>query len=685
MVDDAGNQTCAPCSFYFAVLLLLFSVILILLLAGRVGVGKRELRKGCPGSGRSAAQCDRTYGQTAPPPPTTTSEGAAGGGPTRHPGPEWGRGAAPVPDTCDTGLLALWRAFENRSDARGSLGGLLVHNMGVEAFEDWYGAKDFEVRASDSPIVDCAAVSRKTCSAWSYLRADLLPMVFSPPMLTEENQYATPLVGIIADPNVLFPLITTMGIMDSDTNRRNCCTNQTGADVAKRVYFPSASSLLGDLEGGGDLGAGQDWWRPPTGEDTPEQTGCAARCGLSDRSCRFSNSGSGINTDALAEVRSEDGDALGSWEAAYCAARGDADIRDCALCGYAHLCRVEGGTPKPGAWAEYRIDPDSKTAANHVNKDASAFKTLVGARGALRNPFTVAKTQCKFEKEDWAQWVEAIKILYAAWDAAYRPEGAGIELLDRGDGEDGHYGINYLLANPKWWYGYLENEVNLYVNPKPQEGTVLSRQEREWMEEEDRIFRDSILGFLYVGKTCLESVRELDGIATEVDGHAWSDAEGRCYGYLCGAEGPVPTHYKTSPCYRSNVRDERANHLARARDAAVKMTRRFNAKYRGPGSKTLPAVACEFRGDSNLYISYATLQKLKTGGLRGHDVLVHPSASPAHRGAFPLREANERGREEGKESPARFAGAPKSGVGFVEAKEHKIRKGQAKQAKLEGS
>jgi hypothetical protein len=538
-------------------------------------------------------------------------------------------------------IQTLWNSFEDKSSTAGKLGGLLCHNFGVDALEEWNRTTPFSLNANDTPIVDCSSKTRGTCSAWAYIRADLMPIVFNAPAINLTNEYATPIVGVIADPNKLFPLITTMGIVDGDTNMRNCCSNQS--DAHKYIEFVDS------------FGAISGWNIPISTEDNPGGGNCDLQCEPQNTHCKSVNGGSSVDAGALSKLFTHEGDVLGSWGCEHCKARNDEPATDCAICTYTNVCYMKKAQPKGKMWAEYVIDAAKKQAINYVNEDVSAFKKLIGESGALRNLYIVGMAQCKFTKDEWASWILGVKLLYQAWIGAYAPDGMGINMLDKG----GDYGINYPLATPNWYFGYLENEVNLYIHPKVSEDAPDRKMLSEWQERDNKIFRDAIVAFFYVDKTCLESMRELDGVSSTFRGLTWSHRKNRCYGYLCNNDISPPLKYDESDCYKANVENERTNYIEEGKNQVRRITKNFNEAYRSR-SGDAQVLPCRFVGDSNVYLSYKSLGKWQSTGFSGPDVLL---PIPPDVGG-PVSSSQD--------SENRTKVDRNSGVGWREAKERKL-------------
>jgi len=134
-------------------------------------------------------------------------------------------------------------------------GGVLVHMFAISDAQDLANpATPFVFEANMDSMVDCAAPIFKTCSAWTYLRLDLMPSIFCRPTANFNEkagfyEYETPLIGVIVDPAKIKDYITNMGITDTDPVVKNCCaTNlslQAGPNLSKpwfEQFYDSNSS-----------------------------------------------------------------------------------------------------------------------------------------------------------------------------------------------------------------------------------------------------------------------------------------------------------------------------------------------------------------------------------------------------------------------------------------------------------
>ena len=82
-------------------------------------------------------------------------------------------------------LDLLKTLFAPRShDFKQLSGGLLVHTMTIADVARLLDVEDFVLEANDSAITDCSfpdADLTGSCSAWTYLRSDLMPMIYNTP------------------------------------------------------------------------------------------------------------------------------------------------------------------------------------------------------------------------------------------------------------------------------------------------------------------------------------------------------------------------------------------------------------------------------------------------------------------------------------------------------------------------
>lgn len=417
-------------------------------------------------------------------------------------------------------LLVLRRArrrrtledlFDNTTKNVSDVGGLLVNNFGVQWFEKMLASGT--VNFTDTSV--CASENRGTCTAYSYIRRDLIPMFFTYPGI---SSYVP--CGIILDPKKIWPLITLMAVVDADTNNRSCCTNDSYGPILTRNPFGIAASdrcietaLISKY-----------------GKDSPfmkyavfiplknEGGGCPTSCN-GDKNCTYNNSGGNINQwlmNASPEC------AAGNFNTCFDFEEisienvpteihnifGDAQpagyliqkvAKDCATCSKPYLC-VASGTEAKTVHEDERI-------ASYIGKDGEGFLSLFNKNFNMGN---FAISQCRFEKKDWNLFVKVLKEWYKTLLAVMKPDNSMSPEL------------SFLLANPQS-QAYFENEVNLYINPDASTDEA---------KRQNQIFQDAIVGFYYTGKTCEEQVAPLDSVDTHIEGgQKYTNAADRCDGF----------------------------------------------------------------------------------------------------------------------------------------------------------
>ena len=136
--------------------------------------------------------------------------------------------------------------------------GVLVHMFSLEDMTKLNGDNNFKFNLQTQGTADCGGNSLKACSAWTFLRKDIPPIIFTYPtgasidpknaddlwksivgvdpktnyakigMTGGLTPYWTPNCCVILDAKKAFPLITSMAIIDSGTDERNCLSNGRG-------------------------------------------------------------------------------------------------------------------------------------------------------------------------------------------------------------------------------------------------------------------------------------------------------------------------------------------------------------------------------------------------------------------------------------------------------------------------
>ena len=96
--------------------------------------------------------------------------------------------------------------------------------------------------------------------------------------------------------------------------------------------------------------------------------------------------------------------------------------------------------------------------------------------------------------------------------------------LKAGLNGDSNYDYNHVYGNPCNLGDWIENEVNLYVNE------TMAKQEDSDL---NNLFRNSMIGMFYIGKSCEDFVNDLPTGTNESKNCSFSNSEERCVGYLC--------------------------------------------------------------------------------------------------------------------------------------------------------
>jgi hypothetical protein len=462
----------------------------------------------------------------------------------------------------------------------------------------------FALEANDPGMVDCSAAGDGgafygTCSAWTLLRKDLMPIVFNKPSVEGED-YMTPLIGIIVDPKKVKQYVTSMSIIDSDTNHRACCLNP--GDSAFTSHF-------GCYSGEQSLPGGTLTFPK---QKTPMSPSCkTSRCEPNDDECRLQNSGATLHLGRLGcdaasglDCKADSPSLLSNWGCANCTLRGTASTKDlekCAACAMPQLCQFDKVGRDHVYWSQFQIQDG---ANNIVDVDGARFSNLVATDdGALRDNYMLGTLQCKFHVTDWEHWITQMKNLYSKWLAAYDTDSKTLKQAWQGES----FGQNYMLANPQYWFPYLENEVSMYFQPKQRSGDDPKWAAQARKQSED--LRDAIIGFFYVGKTCVELHQDLDGWPTTMYGTTYHSAADRCRGWL------------------KQFEDHESEQINKAMQLSALLCKKFNETYRS-GRNTPLAGVFKFVGSTNTFYAHNQLQQvLREGGVLGKNVFEDAAAS----------------------------------------------------------
>jgi len=464
----------------------------------------------------------------------------------------------------------------------GDLGGLLGHMMQPEDLQAALTSRPFSFGLTSQGVADCAAINRKTCSAWTYLRRDLPPMIFIYPTSPASLGYWTPLCGVLLDPRLAWPLVASMSVIDSDTDVRSCCGNEVG-----QAFVLRSSD---DPQGLTCVPSGIERWVLYLPSDAVGS--CPTSCPASDPSCRSINAGGGVNVFDLLSWGGVACDCI-DWTTAVTPSAVDLTtmqqqtgsqltgysfytLQSCPLCSGPYVCSTQ---PLAGG-ADYVVTPGGARA--YVGAAGERFGQLFYSTDwANFSLASLMNRQCKWPRSAWPQWVAALKAFYQQVAGSFV---AGNALPPP---------LSYLQANP-CALAFNENEVNLYVDPS---------------QPDDATFRAAIVGFFWVSTTCTDQLAALEGVTSTAAGCTYTDVKKRCNDFMC----PRGT---TCPEASADVADQRRT---AARDAVRQMVAQFNATYRVGGT---PVVAYSATPSSNSFFDKATLDKASAGAVAFTDVFT---------------------------------------------------------------
>jgi hypothetical protein len=468
--------------------------------------------------------------------------------------------------------------------------GVLVHMFTIDQATALNNNAKFEINTSDEFLTDCSATFRKTCSAWTYLRTDLLPVIFNKPTTDLTGPvalYGTPICGIILDPDKVESLITNMGTIDSNTDVRICCTGN-GTEVWNAFKCDKEAKVGAVSEG--FKGYGYDL--PSTTHDV-----CNRYCPDNDDKCKMMNSGGGVNVNSLGCWGCKENNILGDWGCSACTGEQPPDTwpeNDCSLCTYVNKCSLQETGPgqlptSPNTWAPYFLDKENKIAGNYVGANGEKINKAFLVPDGLLHSWEGVKKVCKFSVQDWNAWISSVRNYYKAWYDNYIPSPLHLKTISGNPKNN-----NIMLSNPDA-LNYLENEVNLYMFPK----------ESSFAAAQSELFRDAVLGVFYVEKTCLNTLKSLDGVQTSFSWlnndtpQVYSTARERCIGFACGKT-------PSAPCVTDIVEGEQS-YIDHAAAAMVKFADKFNTTYR---VNKQHIKVFKFTGQSNTYYDYNALHTL---------------------------------------------------------------------------
>jgi hypothetical protein len=625
------------------------------------------------------------------------------GSPTANPNPRppLSPGVSPVPDPARSptdspssknntySLQELYAQLKKpSSDSNGKKRGILAHMVTMADVNTWLDQKPFSLEANDDQIVDCGVPLRMTCSAWTYLRTDLFPCVYIRPTADDQGRYATALCGILVDADAILDsdMVTSMSILDSDTDARGCCMND---NPNPQFIYTVASQDPVKNQGDSRAPCGNDWasnvncynipamWEGYSLEKT-KTTVCNPSCENMNEAdtkvCKANLSGGGLQIKNLGcigcDYKKGKGDTntvISNWGADFCDDYSKSTIGSdnwlekggCDLCKFNNFCYLSDKAPEgaetlpqaPNQWSKFVVDRKNYNAGNLIGKDGSGIQRSYlfqdpndASKTLLNTTFDTAQITCRFRPEDWDTWIEALKQYYRAWHSHYvlTTDSSGkpvynMNLIQPWDCYCPTF-LNYTLGHPQAAI-YLENEVNLYMYPKN-----VPEVEDE-ARKQSATFRDAIVGFFYVGKTCLEFMEDLNQSdaqfawfehdAIQCDGTSdpkkFHSARDRCVGFYC-EDWKTESVPPGSTCPTDMV-DNEERYIRNAIGLVELLKQKFNSTYRkSPDQQKVGSF--KYVGQSNTFFHYPTLDRVVRDQLQPEDFFAESDFS-----TMPLFEA----------------------------------------------
>lgn len=469
----------------------------------------------------------------------------------------------------------------NNTDNNIPVGGILMHMTVPEDFENIVKKDSIELLS----MTDCASINRHTCSAWTYLRKDLPPMIFSLPSAE------IPICGIIIDPRKAWSLLTTMGVIDAATDYRSCLTNEEGMNqiTAKEGDNSCVSNLLikkyPEYSG---------WTSYVPLKDIGGQ--CPLNCADDDDFCKYRNAGGGIDYNNFVTLPAcFDGNYDDCFKFTEIdSSKVPKDILNLSPNARGYL--VQSITPQctqaskpflcvtknpPNDESKLNSVEEANQYSAYINPDGSNWVNIFMPNDSNKlSVINTMTTQCKFEKYDWNAWVNTLKNYYNTTLKGLKPDNSYIDSTN-----------NWQIANPEAPWTYLENEVNMYVNPDTSSSEY---------KQQNNVFIDSIVGFFYVDSLCEDQLKPLNGITTQYgNGTIYSNAADRCDAYYEMPEGDRPI-----------VEKQRRE---QSKNAVINIVKWFNKKY------NKNTVGFSANPDSNSFANYDSWKKSLTGDEQSFD------------------------------------------------------------------
>ena len=455
--------------------------------------------------------------------------------------------------------------------------GLLVNNFGTVWFETMLQHGD--VALADTAV--CASVNRHTCTAYSLIKPDLIPMFFMFPGVNLNVP-----CGIILDPTKVWPLITLMAVVDGDTNNRSCCTNESYGPILTRSPFsgnPSDMCIYNTLLA--KYGPNNKYVTGKYAVYIPAKDsggGCPTSCG-GDLACMYQNSGGNINQwlmnsspECIAgqykdcfdftEIASADPAIVKIFDGQAVKPDGylvQSTSDNCATCKKPYLCVFDEYKQDE----RYKMVFEDKRIATYIGKDGVGFQ----ASPASMDIGKISITQCRFEKKDWNKWIDVLRQHYRRL----------LSIMKQDNSINEQY--NYQMAHP-FSPSYFENEVNLYIDPNTTSDDYKS-QNSTW--------QDSIVGFYYTATPCEDQLQILNGVPATAFETTFNNSTDRCDKFFQMDNPALDTSDKRRQWEMQN--------MAYSRELVHKVTSMFNEKH----GKNLSVYKCT--ADSNSFPNYQSM------------------------------------------------------------------------------
>jgi hypothetical protein len=497
-----------------------------------------------------------------------------------------------------TGIALLKEKFYDTTTDLKNIGGLLTNNFGMEYFEKMLQVGD--VNYSD--ISACASINRKTCTAYSYIRKDLIPMLFMFPGVDSNVP-----CGIILDPKKAWDLITLLAVVDADTNNRSCCTNENYLPILTRNPFQNNDSdqcMFNTIRA--QQGPNSPWLKKKYAvymplKDPKLGAGCPTSCN-GDLNCMYQNTGGNINqywmhvspeckagnyancfifTEVpIDKVPQEIKDMFKDPNAQPDGYLEQSFAKDCPTCKKPYLCVFENS---PNDKFEMIYEPDR--IASYIGKDGLGFRNLFSQ---YMDIVMMNILQCRVEKKDWNLWINLLKDWYRSL----------LNIMNKDNSMPDQY--SYMLGNPNN-RSYFENEINMYINPD----TSSDEYKRQ-----NQIFQDSIIGFYYNATTCEEQLAPLNGVKS-VSRYNPSDvfynSVDRCDRFWWLYDNSFDTNKR---------RAWEIDSIEKSRELVRKVADMFNKKH----NKNIPVL--KNVASSNAFPNYDDMQRALNGQIQFDEIFV---------------------------------------------------------------